>query len=159
MSDQTALNITCQAALSGALTELKSLPAKLNPVIKPLMESIKKEESEILQKISSEQLAHLIELCVDRNPCPNPKIISNLCTFLCSDPEFTPRINNESSSNNSDKENTTGILTLINQQRIAERTMLKRQSSTGGRGPGRPPLISNDGFVPENLFDDEVINF
>lgn len=84
--------MTCQAALSGAVTELKSLPAKLNPVIKPLMESIKKEENEILQTISAEEVAHLIELCVDRSPCPNSKIVSNLCTFLCSDPEFTPKI-------------------------------------------------------------------
>lgn len=93
LQDQTMLNITCQAALAGAVTELKSVSGKLNPVIKPLMESIKKEESEILQRISAEEIAHLIELFVDRTPCPNSKIISNLCTFLCSDVEFTPRIN------------------------------------------------------------------
>lgn len=86
------MNITCQAALSGAVTELKSLQEKLNPVIKPLMESIKKEENEILQRISAEQLAHLVELCVERSPCPNSKIISNLCSFLCCDPEFTPAV-------------------------------------------------------------------
>lgn len=158
LSDQTALNITCQAALGGAVTELRSLPAKLNPVIKPLMESIKKEESELLQRISSEQLAHLLELCVDRMPCPNPKVISNLCTFLCSDPEFTPKIYCDSgngSSSNNDKENRCGIITLANQQRQAERSLLKRQSSTSGRGPGRPPLIASDGLVPESLSDDE----
>lgn len=96
LTDQTALSVTCQAALSGAVTELRSLPAKLNPVIKPLMESIKKEGTELLQRISSEQLAHMLELCVDRTPCPNPKVISNLCTFLCSDVEFTPKIYSES---------------------------------------------------------------
>lgn len=94
--DQTTLSITCQATLAGAVTELKSVSSKLNPIIKPLMESIKKEESELLQKISAEEIAHLIELLVDRNPCPNSKIISNLCTFLCSDPEFTPRISKDS---------------------------------------------------------------
>ena len=38
-----------QATLAGAVTMLKCLPEKLNPVIKPLMESIKKEENERLQ--------------------------------------------------------------------------------------------------------------
>ena len=28
-----------------------------------------------------------------REPCPNPKIIKNLCTFACSDPSVTPAIN------------------------------------------------------------------
>jgi hypothetical protein len=38
-----------QAAIAGAVTMLRCLPEKLNPVIKPLMESIKKEEDEQLQ--------------------------------------------------------------------------------------------------------------
>lgn len=38
-----------QAALAGAVTMLRCLPEKLNPVIKPLMESIKKEDNEQLQ--------------------------------------------------------------------------------------------------------------
>ena len=28
-----------------------------------------------------------------REPCPNSKIIKNLCTFACSDPAVTPAIN------------------------------------------------------------------
>lgn len=27
-----------------------------------------------------------------REPCPNPKIIKNLCTFACSDPAVTPAV-------------------------------------------------------------------
>lgn len=38
-----------QAAIAGAVTMLRCLPEKLNPVIKPLMESIKKEDDEQLQ--------------------------------------------------------------------------------------------------------------
>jgi len=30
---------------------------------------------------------------MQRDPCPNPKIIKNLCTFACSDPAVTPAIN------------------------------------------------------------------
>jgi Domain of unknown function (DUF3535). len=43
-----------QATLGGAVTMLKCLPEKLNPVIKPLMESIKKEENEQLQVCSED---------------------------------------------------------------------------------------------------------
>ena len=28
-----------------------------------------------------------------REPCPNPKIVKNLCTFACSDPSATPSVN------------------------------------------------------------------
>ncbi|KAL0279382.1 UNVERIFIED_CONTAM: hypothetical protein PYX00_000958 [Menopon gallinae] len=158
--DQNSLNIACQAALAGSVTELKSLPEKLNPVIKPLMESIKKEESEILQKISAAEIAHLIELCVDRSPCPNVKIISNICTFLCSDPEFTPRAEtgySDSTPGLSNLKEKWTILTLFNQQRQAEKTLLKRQNATGTRGPGRPRLIAAEGSVAETFApDDEV---
>lgn len=37
--------------IAGAVLTLKCLPSKLNPVIKPLMDSIKKEENEHLQVI------------------------------------------------------------------------------------------------------------
>lgn len=41
-----------QAAIAGALVSMKHLPEKLNPVIRPLMDSIKKEENELLQVLS-----------------------------------------------------------------------------------------------------------
>ena len=28
----------------------------------------------------------------DREPCPNAKVVKNLCTCLCADPSFTPVI-------------------------------------------------------------------
>lgn len=157
--DQMLLSISTQATLAGAVTMLKCLPEKLNPVIKPLMESIKKEENEQLQSLAADHLARLMDLCVERVPCPNSKIISNLCTFLRSDPEFTPKIpsaTGEGPSSDSGVESTgdgsrtgtptsfannyTGILTLVNQQRSAERAAFRRSNSTGGRGPGRPPV-------------------
>ena len=30
---------------------------------------------------------------MERDPCPNPKIIKNLCSFVCSDPAVTPSVN------------------------------------------------------------------
>nr|CAD7405891.1 unnamed protein product [Timema poppensis] len=216
-SNHLLLNISTQAALAGAVTMLRILPDKLNPVVKPLMESVKREDNEQLQELAAEHLARLVELCVERNPCPNAKIVSNLCTFLCCDHEYTPKIQEgestvaihdvfvcpqfavrrwkaqllymtcsfvrslpsgvcrqevestvaisdmlvcpqfaagegdsgvESTGDNSrtgtptgfNVDNYTGILTLTNQQRSAERAVLRRSNSTGGRGPGRPPL-------------------
>lgn len=40
-----------KASLSGALTMLQCLPEKIRPIVKPLMESIKKESNEMLQVI------------------------------------------------------------------------------------------------------------
>nr|CAD7574777.1 unnamed protein product [Timema californicum] len=189
-SNHLLLNISTQAALAGAVTMLRILPDKLNPVVKPLMESVKREDNEQLQELAAEHLARLVELCVERNPCPNAKIVSNLCTFLCCDHDLPPgggkqgcyifcvRLSAvcrqevestlatsdmfvcpqfaagegdsgvESTGDNSrtgtptgyNADNYTGILTLTNQQRSAERAVLRRSNSTGGRGPGRPPL-------------------
>ncbi|XP_054284779.1 TATA-binding protein-associated factor 172-like [Macrosteles quadrilineatus] len=171
-SDQQLLTVSTQAALVGAVLMLRCLPEKLTLIIKPLMDSVKREKNEILQNLSATHLAHLVKMCVDRTPCPNTKIITNLCILLRSDPEFTPRVGEpesitgadsgvESSSSsrtntptvNSDKFN--GILTLQNQQKNAERAVFKRANSTGGRGPGRPPTTD----IPlEELFamDDEA---
>lgn len=68
------------------------LPDKLNPVIKPIMESIKREECEIFQQQSAQYLVFLLAQVADRNPCPNGKIVTNLCTLLKSDAEFTATI-------------------------------------------------------------------
>lgn len=119
----------------------KALPEKLNPVVKPLMESVKYEPEETLQRISASHLAILLDYCRVRNPCPNDKILTNLCTFLRCDPEYTPPIfsTQETSHNDSylsNRDNYNGIVTLINQQKMAERAAFKRSNSTG-RGPGK----------------------
>ncbi|XP_011495991.1 PREDICTED: TATA-binding protein-associated factor 172 [Ceratosolen solmsi marchali] len=140
-AQQQAMHITAMAALAGAATMLHCLPEApqpLNPLVKPLMEAIKKEENEELQKLAAKHLAHLVDLCVNRIPCPNAKIVTNLCTFLCSDVEFTPRV----TISDLDYEPFNGILTLSNRQKHAERLAYNRgtASGTGGsRGPGRPP--------------------
>jgi TATA-binding protein-associated factor len=85
-------HIRVQAALATAVVAHGSLPAKLNPVIRPLMESIKREENETLQKRSAHYLAQLLGLCRSRTPCPNDKIVKNLCTLLCANPNVTPHV-------------------------------------------------------------------
>lgn len=139
-AQQLSYNVMSMAALGGAATMLHCLPHSpqpLNPLVKPLMEAIKREENEELQKLAAKHLSYLVDLCVDRKPSPNAKISTNLCTFLCSDIEFTPRINGDT-----DAEFFDGILTLSNRQKHAERIAYNRGANSGiggGRGPGRPP--------------------
>lgn len=45
-----------------------------------------------LQQQAASWLCKLLELCKDRVPCPNPKIIKNLCQFLCADASHTPPV-------------------------------------------------------------------
>ncbi|XP_043248205.1 TATA-binding protein-associated factor 172 [Colletes gigas] len=139
-AQQLSYNVMSMAALAGAATMLHCLPPSpkpLNPLVKPLMEAIKREENEELQKLAAKHLSYLVELCLDRIPSPNAKISTNLCTFLCSDIEFTPRVNAETDTDLFD-----GILTLSNRQKHAERVAYNRGANSGlggGRGPGRPP--------------------
>ena len=68
--------------IAGALVSLGHLPEKLNPVIKPLMESIKKEPIFQLQQLSAQKLVTLLDLCI-LNKMPNPaeKVTRNLIHF------------------------------------------------------------------------------
>ncbi|CAG9863360.1 unnamed protein product [Phyllotreta striolata] len=155
--DQNMLNISTLGTLACAVVMFKALPEKLTPVIKPLMISLACERDEDLQKISAEHLAILLDQVRSRQVNPHDKVISRLCEFLRSDPEFTPVIHKQAGENSSSTReppkqgNYNGILTLSNLQRNAERSALKRCNSTG-RGPGRPPATD----IPiEELFKEE----
>uniref|UniRef100_T1PLY8 TATA-binding protein-associated factor 172 n=1 Tax=Musca domestica TaxID=7370 RepID=T1PLY8_MUSDO len=91
-TEQYNYNISTQAALAGAIVYLKCLPDKLNPVVKPLMESIKREESLQLQELSCEFLVTFMDQVCDREPSPNNKLLTNLSALLKSDADFTPKI-------------------------------------------------------------------
>lgn len=139
-NEQLTLSISTLAAVSGALVMFNALPEKLTPVVKPLMEAIRREDNESLQKLAAANLAILVDQCRNRVPCPGDKILVNLCTFLKCDPDFTPVIVKEGTSDSSFKqENYLGILTLVKQQKNAEKVTFRRQNSLG-RGPGRPPV-------------------
>nr|CAD7594395.1 unnamed protein product [Timema genevievae] len=186
-SNHLLLNISTQAALAGAVTMLRILPDKLNPVVKPLMESVKREDNEQLQELAAEHLARTARAptprsfptsapfcaattstrpryrcgCEQRSCYTRRVCLSAVCRrkvesmvaindgFVC--PKFAAGEGDsgvESTGDNSrtgtptgfNTDNYTGILTLTNQQRSAERAVLRRSNSTGGRGPGRPPL-------------------
>lgn len=75
------------AAVSAALIALKTLPPKLNPIIRSIMNSVKFEENVDLQQRSARAVANFIAFC--RSPeakaDPSPKIVKNLCAFVCQD--------------------------------------------------------------------------
>lgn len=80
-AQQQSWNVMSMAALAGAATMLHCLPQApqpLNPLVKPLMEAIKREENEELQKLAAKHLSRLIELCIDRVPSPNAKVCISL---------------------------------------------------------------------------------
>ncbi|XP_058055877.1 TATA-binding protein-associated factor 172 [Anopheles bellator] len=149
--EQTTLHISTQSSVSGAVVCLRCLPEeRLNPVVKPLMESIKREECELLQKLSAKYLSGLLDQATARTPCPNNKIVTNLCTLLKSDPEFTPKVlcpDQElqyfDASNTGDSNPYHGILALIKQQKSKDQSTGSNIGPTGSgtpgtRGPGRP---------------------
>ncbi|XP_018414179.1 PREDICTED: TATA-binding protein-associated factor 172 [Nanorana parkeri] len=118
-----------------AIVSLMQLPEKLNPIIKPLMEIVKKEDNTVVQNYAALSIAKLLQQCISRTPCPNPKILKNLCSSVCVDSNITPSvscpapvINNTDHSKglNSEKDGTChtvtkhrGIITLYRHQQAA----------------------------------------
>lgn len=73
-----------------AVINLQMLPDKLNPVVRPLMEAVKREENALIQSYAASFISKLLQQCAGRSPCPNPKIIKNLSASCCVDPAVTP---------------------------------------------------------------------
>ncbi len=106
LADQEALAVTALACAAGAAVGLGSplvAENKLNPLIKPLMESVKKERNEQLQSFSARKLARVLEIYVEQQQqqqqqqiqqhqqlTPVDKVIRNLVSFVSADPSVTP---------------------------------------------------------------------
>ncbi|XP_023528568.1 TATA-binding protein-associated factor BTAF1 [Cucurbita pepo subsp. pepo] len=88
---QGNLHISVSAMVAAAVVWMSELPTRLNPIILPLMASIKREQEEILQQKAADALAELICQCVLRKPGPNDKLIKNICTLTCMDASETPQ--------------------------------------------------------------------
>lgn len=162
---QNTLSTTTSASLSCALIACDFMPEKLNPIIKPLMDSIKKEENENLQLISAQHLTRLIEICHEKNTQPIPKIIKNLINFLCMDANFTPEILSESTDTlpstvhdakkSSSSSNTqppayrsTDIIALVSMRRLYETKQTARRANSTA-------AISK--LVPEDVLDSTLV--
>ncbi|XP_059663033.1 TATA-binding protein-associated factor BTAF1 isoform X2 [Cornus florida] len=124
---QSNLHVTVSALVAAAVVWMSELPAKLNPIILPLMASIKREQEEILQNKAAEALAELVCHCIVRRPGPNDKLIKNLCSLTCMDPCETPQA---------------GVLSSI--EKIEDQDLLSFGSSTGKQKSKVHVLTSGD---------------
>ncbi|CDQ62127.1 unnamed protein product [Oncorhynchus mykiss] len=123
-----------------AVVNLQALPEKLNPVVRPLMEAAKREENTLVQGYAASFIAKLLQQCAGRQPCPNSKIVKNLCSSVCVDPLLTPSsacpvstTQETAKAGMSEKEcmhhvvnKTKGIITLYRHQRAAFAITSKR---------------------------------
>jgi TATA-binding protein-associated factor len=91
-NEQDTLQIRSSASMACACVAGGSLCDKMNPMIRPLMESIRRELNIDLQTLSSLYLAHLLVHACARQPNPVPKIFKNLLSYLCNDVTRTPLI-------------------------------------------------------------------
>ena len=83
---QSSLVTVTSSVLASAVIAWNFIPAKLNPLIRPLMDCIRKEENECVQDMAATHLSRLLCSC----PAPAAKVVKNLVTFACSDPVKTP---------------------------------------------------------------------
>uniref|UniRef100_A0A3Q1FYB1 BTAF1 RNA polymerase II, B-TFIID transcription factor-associated n=1 Tax=Acanthochromis polyacanthus TaxID=80966 RepID=A0A3Q1FYB1_9TELE len=84
------LHLRVHMVTACAVINLQVLPDKLNPLVRPLMEAIKREENTLIQGYAASFIAKLLQQCAGRSPCPNSKIIKNLCASACVDSAVTP---------------------------------------------------------------------
>ena len=81
-TNYSSLSNMALASIAGALIDLEAVGDKLNPVIKPIMDSIKAQENVQLQTYSTEKVPKLLELCLKRGLAPvAEKVIKNLTHF------------------------------------------------------------------------------
>ncbi|KAJ1979886.1 TATA-binding protein-associated factor mot1 [Dimargaris verticillata] len=118
------LQVRTHGAKAGAVVMLGKLPSKLNAVIRSLMNAIKSEAIADLQLRSALSVSRLCALLLASATSPDPqangghlnngngaastsptapvsvapvdKLVKNLCTFVCSDPNITPVLQTQS---------------------------------------------------------------
>lgn len=92
---KSARDISIHATVAAAYVSFNSLPKKLNPIIRSLMDSVKGEEHKQLQHRAAASISKLMSLFIEVGKTgAADKITKNLCSFLCVDtsevPEFHP---------------------------------------------------------------------
>jgi TATA-binding protein-associated factor len=97
-ASRTHRSIGILSAYAASILALAGIPKKLNPIIRSLMDSVKQEQTAVLQQKSAVSVANLIEqLNKAGKRGASDKILKNLCAFLCVDtsevPEFHHNVN------------------------------------------------------------------
>ena len=148
--EQTNLELLTLSSLAGAVAFIghEALPDKLNPVIKPVMEALKRQSSEDIQKTAARSLARILRSCSVRESSPNDKVVKNLCAFVCSNPEVTPVVS--LAHIQGQVHPTHGVLTLFYNERRAEQATSakprrgKRPASVRSLGAAAPLQTTTD---------------
>lgn len=84
-------DVGIHAAAAAAYVTMADLPAKLNPIMRSLMDSIKEEENGLLQDRTARSVAQLVQVLMRVGKTgPADKIVKNLCAFLCVDTSEVP---------------------------------------------------------------------
>ncbi|KAK7312063.1 hypothetical protein VNO77_35609 [Canavalia gladiata] len=114
---QSNLHVTVTSTVAAAVVWMSEFPTRLTPIILPLMASIRREQEEILQTKSAEALAVLMYHCVTRKPCPNDKLIKNICSLTCMDPSETPQAKSICTMENIDDQGLLSFRTPVSKQK------------------------------------------
>jgi hypothetical protein len=79
------------ALLSSSLLYFGYIPEKLTPMIRPLIECTDSEGNmKVAEEILHDAVPLLLSYTCQKNPCPHPKIIKQLCNGLISCKNFVP---------------------------------------------------------------------
>ncbi|TYJ54026.1 hypothetical protein B9479_005360 [Cryptococcus floricola] len=112
------------AALAGALVALKIMPPKFGPVIKSLMDGVRYEENEVLQKRPAFWMSAFVAFTAgplfQGKMNPSDKVIKNLFVFLCMDNSIVPIFNTAPDA-------AVGIITLREDQAAAAASVGKKK--------------------------------
>lgn len=99
------------SSIATAIVAAGSLPEKITPLVKPLVDSVEKEEEDLLQSRSAFAVAQIVELVQGRATNPSPKIVANILAFLSRDTAECPSIAQDAYAGQAG-----GILTLKRMQ-------------------------------------------
>ncbi|KAF7545626.1 hypothetical protein G7Z17_g9034 [Cylindrodendrum hubeiense] len=88
---KAARDVRIKAAAACAMVAMNILPKKPSPLIKGIMDSVKTEESQLLQIRSADTIARLVQLFTNKGRRgPADKVVSNLVKFSCVEVAETP---------------------------------------------------------------------
>ena len=92
------------AAAAGAAISYGALPPKLNPFIQPLMAAVRRERDPELQRKSAASVAAMMQICVERSPSPNDKLLKNITAMVCGDELETLRAGTKEEVNEEERD-------------------------------------------------------
>lgn len=152
---EAALHCACVAALAAGCVRVGGLPVKISTVIQPLMACLRRGGGGVaalnagggpnsksnggsisagaagrpLRRLAAAALAEVAALATTREPCPNPRMVANICSMATGDRRVCARADDEEGSSDEENDDEEG------EEAAAARNK--------GGGRGRPPAKKN----------------